>query len=1246
MVDITGDGLPDQIVNGLVYFNLGDRFVRSNISSMDMHDLSLSSSFDWTAGFGASLGSGPPEEGSGSTGFSTSSNNGYSINQTLRTLIDINGSGRPDIVTLQAGYVTIRFNTGMAFTAARAFDKGSWATTIEEYPYEYREMISYLSSQFVLSVGSRASPSRAALNVVRGYLSIFDSNHSPSLSVRDSLRASGSLSIGHSFGLNMAIMLPVPPPVPVVRLGPIIGTNNSMGASVSFSSIDLRDITGNGLPDHVYVDMHGNMQVKVNQLARVGQLSEIRRSSGARTTINYSFMPPTQNRSSGQYLVSAITHHDGFGNDFTTRYGFYEPFQDRDRKSFLGFGRTTITNSDGLVSESINNHLVGLSEANSSREAIGAAYRARGLVTHQRSHLNGILIGESSYSHQLFMGQNGSYHWRLMQVESTSFDPNDAMVAAWHNAEAAGSSLARSALSRTTRHRFAYDSFGNVVRFYDDGVVVNGISQNGTISSEITYRNQASNSTSGPFLPSLPTRMVVRHNGVTLRERSAEYSPNGNLIALHVHNGGQRLTTSYTYDQFGNVTRVVDPTGYTVTITYDSVLNQFPIAVSDSFGLRSTTEFHFDHRIGQVHRATDPTGHSFTYKYDNFNRLISVSSNRVAGHLLEIEYSHNQFRFGNSGVGWRVSDNGQVITDNSVNNPLFVVAQTRVSQHNSQTITTITMVDGLNRALQSWVQAEIYEGNGRSVTGFTVSGAIRYDHAGRIIEQGQPVFRAGGPSFSYQAVPMINPTRFVFDSLGVPIKTILPDGSNQSGSYGLVMVDGEVLNRITLTDVMGRISSLYSDHRGLPIQSTITHNGQLLTMRNTYDILGQPLTNTDVDGNVTIRVEYDMLGRPVSYFNINSGLTTFEYDNAGRLVQRQTANLRERNAFIRYEYHYHRLMRIVNPFSNDVVYQYFGPNQGNNSGRISSIDNGTMRTEVEYGNFGEIIRRTQTVQRAIGNPYTVTFEYQIGLLGQMESILFPDGERVSYNYNSGMQVQSVVGDRFGMLTRYVDFIGYDHFGRRTFMRLGNGVETSYQYDDQRMWLEQLTTTNSQGETLQNLSYEFDRLGNIRSIQNNTTNRQIRQSFEYDDLNQLTHAEGSFRNTRFTQNNNLNHFTQVFSYDILGNMTSKVSTNVLANGSSPLALNYNYQFTFDTTNPYLLTSVGGRFLTHDLNGNVTSISTVPPSDEADWTSEIGNIGDGWGNEGAWAGNRTGESGSGSGPAATTTTYTWNENNQLI
>ena len=68
--------------------------------------------------------------------------------------------------------------------------------------------------------------------------------------------------------------------------------------------------------------------------------------------------------------------------------------------------------------------------------------------------------------------------------------------------------------------------------------------------------------------------------------------------------------------------------------------------------------------------------------------------------------------------------------------------------------------------------------------------------------------------------------------------------------------------------------------------------------------------------------------------------------------------------------------------------------------------------------------------------------------GRMKSMVYPDGEAVEYTYDEGGLLQRATGTRGAQSFTYLGHLGYDEFGQRIMMRLGNEAETSYSYDPQ------------------------------------------------------------------------------------------------------------------------------------------------------------------------------------------------------
>jgi RHS repeat-associated protein len=206
--------------------------------------------------------------------------------------------------------------------------------------------------------------------------------------------------------------------------------------------------------------------------------------------------------------------------------------------------------------------------------------------------------------------------------------------------------------------------------------------------------------------------------------------------------------------------------------------------------------------------------------------------------------------------------------------------------------------------------------------------------------------------------------------------------------------------------------------------------------------------------------------------------------------------------------------------------------------------------------------------------------------GRTERIDYPTGETVSYGYDEGGQVVSVTGLLPGQSpTTYVEDIGYDQYGQRTYIRYGNGVETEYHYDLVRRWLSSIQTEGS-GEVHQDISYSFDAVGNVTAMTNNAGRYRTSQSYDYDDLYQLTVAQGHYESRPYTSLDYTGNYRQDFTYDQIGNITSKVSSS-WTNASRPMGADLNYQLDYQyyEDKPHQVEIIGNRYYQYDANGNL-------------------------------------------------------------
>lgn len=189
-----------------------------------------------------------------------------------------------------------------------------------------------------------------------------------------------------------------------------------------------------------------------------------------------------------------------------------------------------------------------------------------------------------------------------------------------------------------------------------------------------------------------------------------------------------------------------------------------------------------------------------------------------------------------------------------------------------------------------------------------VSGWQTYDNKGRVVEKYEPGFDTG---WTYQPLRGGAKVVFIYDPLGLIVRMLLPDGSEQRTVPG---VPSDLTNpdqytptawqtyRYDQNDNAGRTdptgSAAWSAHWNTPssdlldpLERVTEHTERTattaLTTRNTYDIDGNLLQVTDPLGRDASLQVYDLQGRPWRQQLIDAGTTCLVLDAAGGTVERR-----------------------------------------------------------------------------------------------------------------------------------------------------------------------------------------------------------------------------------------------------------------------------------------------------------------------------------------------------------------------
>ena len=422
-------------------------------------------------------------------------------------------------------------------------------------------------------------------------------------------------------------------------------------------------------------------------------------------------------------------------------------------------------------------------------------------------------------------------------------------------------------------------------------------------------------------------------------------------------------------------------------------------------------------------------------------------------------------------------------------------------------------------------------------------------------------------------------------------------------AYTIQSHDGGPMLQTTVTDALGRHAESYTDAKGRNRETVQHARGEDITVKYSYDPVGQVMTVQHPDGKET-KYAYDLLGRKLMVNHPDAGETDMTYDAAGNLMTKLTAELRKSisdKGYISYTYDFERLHEVLYPENlfNRVTYTYGkAGDKYNRAGRLALVEDASGGEAYYYGRQGEVTKTVRTVMASVADIRTYVYGATYDSWNRVQTMTYPDGEVVTYHYNAAGQVESMTSNKQGRQSVIVDRIGYDKEGHTVYTKLGNGTETTYTYDKQRERLQVMNLT-ADGQTVMENRYQYDAVDNILGITNAANPTSLTKlnkaklggrsshTYEYDELNRLVHANGKAKRA---------------SYDMVmsfGRMSEPL-TKVQKVDSTTTAKSYNFAYKYEDSNhPTAPTQIGHDHYTYDANGNPTLVT----NDSANTTREM-------------------------------------------
>ncbi|MBR4841061.1 MAG: hypothetical protein IK005_11385, partial [Paludibacteraceae bacterium] len=803
-----------------------------------------------------------------------------------------------------------------------------------------------------------------------------------------------------------------------LTLTPFVNGARSFSLSRTLNSVS--DFDGDGFPDLLYSNDEKSVKVRFSQIGATNKLKSVTNPFGGTYTIEYAHTKPTTDHPGGKWAMSSLTVKDATDNpEIVSKFAYEEGRRDRREREFLGFGKVYTLCMDG------GDTVRTLLQEFDVQHYLTAGSPTRTLVS-------------GSDTTAKFRDEHTAYrHFSVSGAGTlTEAEPTEAQRLFTVPSEKRAVAYEQGTRLDLTRETFTYgSSYGNLDKYQFEDLTNDGYGY----TTEIGYASAKYGT---------PNHVTVKgSDNTTYREVSASYGDEATpwaVTEMRQQLGDGEAVVNFQYDRYGNLTKKLLPENVNkermfFTYLYDRKYNMYPERVEDAFGYRSEME-DYDYRYGIPLTVRDMNGYTVQYHVDDLGRVDTIIAPNEQSD--EVPYT----------IAYRYVKGGDYTNS-------YAVTSHYDPQHPNDPLLTVTHVDGLGRPYQVKKEAEIYDKGVK----FIVSGKVKYDALGRTVETTHPT--TCEPSNALKIVGfsdnLLNSS--TYDAIDRPLTQTLP--GDDSGAASVTQMAYTIENGRMKTTVVAPnedVSHTYTNGAGQTVR-TERHEPktkEVVPIDYYFDPIGQLDSLIDAGNNVT-RYAYDMAGRKLSVSHPSVGLTTFLYDLTGNVLQKRTAN----GDSINYKYEYNRLTKVQYPRhpENNVTYTYGGRNANHNRvGRLALVEDGSGATEYFYGKMGEVTKQRRTLVIPNVAVATYTTEWRYDSHNRLLEMVYPDEEKVRYNYNLGGQLSSVVGEK-KYLYKYIDTIGYDMYEQRSYIKYGNGVETNYGYSTNRRRLASLDVVSPKYE---------------------------------------------------------------------------------------------------------------------------------------------------------------------------------------
>ncbi len=658
-----------------------------------------------------------------------------------------------------------------------------------------------------------------------------------------------------------------------------------------------------------------------------------------------------------------------------------------------------------------------------------------------------------------------------------------------------------------------YDDFGNPTQVT---ATTSGAGETFKTESVNTYSNDTVNWFLGQLDRATTTNTLPDLTAET-RVAAFAYDPQTGLLIreeIEPDRPALKLTTAYTHDDFGNLlTETVSGAGITSRSTTSGFSTDGRFAESLTNDLSHSETRAFDARFGTVTSLIGPNLITTTWSYDGFGR----KTKEVRADGTETRWSYD------------------LCVAQCPAGGIYAVSQQDFNTASGTAIgaRAVEYFDTLNRSFRA--ETEGFDGT-------RIFADTEFNARGEVVATTRPYFEG-------TAAGQIQKATATHDVLSRVLSVTQPDQGVESVAYaGLTS---------TRTNALNQTQTRKSNARGELVEVTDNLN---TTIAYKYDPFGN-LEETarqapgGAPGGVVTTMDYDVRGLKTFMDDPDMGQWTYAYNVLGELTK-QTDPKNQSIDLV-----YDTLGRLTQRVEPEGTTDWTYDTAAKGVGKLHSVSAPHVAYSLTQG-YDSLGRPSATTTTIDGVAYTQSVTYDPS--GRPETLSYPSGFAVRNTYNTRGYLASVAEDGGATVFWQADSVNAE--GQVTQETFGNGVVTTNAFDPKTGRIDSISTDLA-GSVIQDLAYDFDKLGNLKTRSDLRQDRE--EAFLYDGLNRLTTTTlvdtGAGGGTLATT---------TYTYDLLGNLLTKSDVGTYTYGGAGAG-------------PHAVTAAGGETYAYDDNGNMTS-----------------------------------------------------------